>query len=183
MKCQFSDFSLVNIPGIDIKRGIAMTGGTVVVYKKILSVFCKNAEERWSLLQTISGTDTLPMIIAQVHALKSATAYIGAAELSEEAAALETAGKSGNLAFIEKNLSGFVEHLVETVGGIKTALESEKTENWGISNFSFPITNSEYLPLLHELTSALQSQKAISIDCILEELKQKSLDSKTKETI
>ena len=178
-----SDSSLLNIPRVNVKHGITMTGGTVAGYKQVLSIFHKDVEERLPLLQTTPGVDTLSMFITQVHALKSASASIGAAELSKEAAALETAGKSGDLTFIEKNLNGFVEHLVEIVDGIRVVLESENRDNREISNFSSPIPNSEYLPLLHELTAALQSQKAVSIDRILEELRQKPLDSKTKETI
>ena len=41
------------------------------------------------------------------------------------------------------------------------------------SDFSFLISNSEYLPLLYELTAALQSQKTDGIDYILDELNKK----------
>jgi SOS-response transcriptional repressor LexA len=64
------------------------------------------------------------------------------------------------------------------VDGIRSVLENEKTESQ-----ENQISASEHLPLLHELAAALQSQKADSIDRILEELKQRPLDSKTKEAL
>jgi CheY-like chemotaxis protein len=172
------DVYQLHIPAVDISRGIAMTGGTVAGYYQVLSMFYKDVEDRLPLLQAAPDTDALSMFITQVHSLKSASASIGATELSKEAAVLEASGRAGDLAFIEKNLNSFVEHLVEMVDGIRSVLESEKTESQ-----EYSISVSEHLPLLHELAAALQSQKAGSIDRILEELKQNPLDSKTKEAL
>ena len=116
------------IPGVDVERGIAMTGGNKKLYKKVLAVFYKDVEKRPLLLtsltlQTMPETDALPLFVTQVHALKSTSASIGAAEVSAWAGKIEAAGKAGNLAFIGKNLSGFAETLAKLVKGIDKALE------------------------------------------------------------
>ncbi|GHV69118.1 hypothetical protein AGMMS49928_10410 [Spirochaetia bacterium] len=173
------------LPGVDIEKGIAMTGGTVEGYKKVLSMFRKDAEERLILLQTPPDDAGLPLFITQVHALKSASASIGAAELSAEAARLEAAGKgalqnnAGDLALIGEALPGFMKSLAELAAGIGDALdekaaEAKKDQSAGLTAI---------VPLLRELWDALEAQKAETIDRILDELTQQSLDPKTREAL
>jgi response regulator RpfG family c-di-GMP phosphodiesterase/signal transduction histidine kinase len=110
------------IPGVDMAKGITMTGGKEGFYRRVLELYIKDALERLPRLQTVPEKDALKTFITQVHSLKSASASIGAAELSAEAAALEAAGKSENLAYIKDNLSGFTKHLTELVENIRAAL-------------------------------------------------------------
>jgi signal transduction histidine kinase/DNA-binding NarL/FixJ family response regulator/HPt (histidine-containing phosphotransfer) domain-containing protein len=169
-----------NIPGVNVKKGIAMTGGTTAAYTRVLSVFSKNAEERLPLFQTPPDSDTLHMFITQVHSLKSSTASIGAAEVSSGAAELEAAGKAGDLAFIRDNLPNFAKQLAELVLYVKKALETKKPEKQNPLESSFLIP---YSSLFHKLAEALKSQNAFEIDRILKELNQKPLDAKTRETL
>jgi signal transduction histidine kinase/CheY-like chemotaxis protein len=166
-----------NIPGIDVQKGIAMTGGTAAAYTKVLSVFRKDAEERLPLLQKTPETDNLDAFITHVHALKSALASLGIREISQSAAELEAAGKTGDMAFVREHLPAFARQLAELALNIKKALEIEEQET------KLAITNSNYSPLFHELAEALKSQNALEIDRLLEELNQKPLDSKTKEMV
>jgi CheY-like chemotaxis protein len=118
------------IPGVNTKRGVIMTGGTVEGYKQALWTFRGDAETRMEFLSAERAESEMKNFTTQVHALKSALASIGAAALSEEAAGLETAGKAGDAAFIRErigvfreNLSGLVEYidgaLAEETGGAK----------------------------------------------------------------
>ena len=172
-----------SISGVDTARGLAMTGGTAKGYRQVLSIFRKDAQERLPLLQTAPEINTLPLFITQVHALKSASASIGAKEISDLATELETAGKAGNMGFIEKNLPNFVKNLTELVENIQTALELEKTKTQEPLHSSSLIPISEYLPLLHRLAAVLETQNAAEINRILDELNQKPLDSKSKEIL
>jgi CheY-like chemotaxis protein len=168
------------IPGVDTAKGIAMTGGTEALYCRVLSLFRKDAEDRLPLLHTIPGTDTLTTFVTQVHALKSASASIGAAKVSALAAALEAAGKTGDMALIREKQPGFAEQLTELIENIRAALESKEAEN---PHSPVHISNSEYLPLLNELAAALETKNAAAIDRISNDLTQKPLDPKIKETI
>ncbi|MDR0455252.1 MAG: response regulator [Treponema sp.] len=169
-----SSSQLPAIPGVDTEKGIAMTGGTLASYKQVLSIFCKDTEDRLPLLQKIPEADTLPSFITQVHALKSASASIGAAEISALAAGLETAGKAGDTAFIQKNLPAFTEHLaeltVEIRGWEKTIQESNSEKQAAAGGFD----RETVTPLLHELAAALKTQKADNVDRILEQLMQQA---------
>jgi len=167
---------VIPLPGIDLQHGIAMTGGTIAGYRQVLSVFLKDTQERLVLLQKTPAEAELPVFITQTHAIKSASSSIGADKVSKEAARLEAAGRSGDLAFISENLESFVECLTELVNGVEAALEMGALDSETASSESYlPIVN-----LLNELELALQSQKAAEIDYVLEELMRQPLDADIK---
>jgi CheY-like chemotaxis protein len=104
-------FSSLDIPGIDIKKGIAMTGGSQERYRQILSLLRKDVEKRIPLLQGIP--ENLSLFIIQVHALKSVLGSVGASKLSTLAAELEAAANEQNMEFIAKELPAFAESLIK----------------------------------------------------------------------
>lgn len=174
----------MDIKGVDAAKGIAMTGGTIASYRQVLSMFCKDAKERLQLLRFFlfgsMGENKFPekhlsAFITQVHAVRSASASLGAVEMSEEAARLEEAGNARELDFIWENLSGFIEHLTELETNIRAALEHLDKDNKQEGE-SGPSALSQYIPLLRELGEALKSQNIANIDSILAELNQKPLD-------
>ena len=99
------------IAGVDIEKGISMTGGTLNSYKQVLALICKDIDERMLFLLKELKEDTLPTFIIHIHSLKSATASIGASEVSSFAAKLEVAGKEGNIEFIRENIPNFIRQL------------------------------------------------------------------------
>jgi signal transduction histidine kinase/CheY-like chemotaxis protein len=167
----------IQIKGVDSDKGMVMTGGTVEGYRKVLTRFYKDALEQLSLLQAMPDEQGLPAFATRVHALKSAVATIGAADLAAEAARLEAAGKAGDRAAIREGIPGFAERLAALTEGIRQALET-----------AFPVVPGEeeapdgscleLSPLLRELAEALRAEKLAAIDDILEELNRKPLDSK-----
>ena len=188
----------LDIPDVDVQRGITMTGGTEKGYRKVLSAFRTDAAERLALLQAVPDTEKLTEFITQVHALKSASATIGAAQVSAQAAALEAAGNSGDFVFIQENLGRFAESLAELVKNIRTFLATpfletpfpetnSETETGNMVSDTAPLGDADSLEaaaLLRELEEALVTQKASSdILHILDELGKKPLDQKTKEAL
>jgi CheY-like chemotaxis protein len=113
---------LPDIPGVDVQKGVAMLRGNLDAYKKVLSMFCKDADERLQKLQIMLEADTLPAFIIQVHSLKSVSASIGAQELSSNAAWLEAAGKTADIAYIREHLPEFTVQLAEQVKNIRAGL-------------------------------------------------------------
>jgi len=111
-----------NIPGVDTEKGISMTGGTETGYRKVLSAFCNDALKRLPFIQTAPQADGLQLFVTNVHALKSASASIGAEEISVLAAKLEAAGREGNTTFLEENLTEFCGLLSELVKMIYVVL-------------------------------------------------------------
>jgi HPt (histidine-containing phosphotransfer) domain-containing protein len=173
--------SFLSIPGVDVAKGIAMTGGTLNAYRQVLTMFRKDAEDRLPLLQTMPETDTLPVFVTQVHALKSASASTGAAEVSALAAELEAAGKIKDTDFIQKHLSFFAEQLAELAERIQAW--EKAVEELNLEEPAGGLDSEAVTLLLHELAAALQLQKANDIDYILEQLLQQPLEAGIKTSL
>jgi signal transduction histidine kinase/CheY-like chemotaxis protein len=179
------------IPGVDIAKGIVMTGGTIAGYKKVLSVFRMDAQERLALLREPPDKAALPLFVIQVHALKSAAASLGAAEVSREAAALETAGKgalagsAADMAAIAERLPQFREHLTGLIEGIRKALEEKRgtrgTSPQPLSTLQSSLSNLQ--SSLSNLKTALEIKNMKGIDKLLEKIEQLPLDTETWERI
>jgi signal transduction histidine kinase/CheY-like chemotaxis protein len=167
-----------DIYGIDIQVGINLTGGTEEGYFTVLSTYYKDAQERLNLLEEELEKETLSALVTNIHALKSASAAIGAEEISVEAARLELAGKDEDIEFIRKNIPRFKDRLTKLIERIIIALElyTKKQKKKvipldGISSFHV---------LLRELEDALNSQKTENIDNALNKIYQEPLDNVTK---
>jgi signal transduction histidine kinase/CheY-like chemotaxis protein/HPt (histidine-containing phosphotransfer) domain-containing protein len=115
-------YSLLPIPGVDVKRGIALVGGKEETYRKLLSHFCTDAE-KWILMFKNSAED-ITAIANQAHAVKGVTANLGVTEFSVEAAQLETACKAGDINYMKENLDSFIKHLSDLETNISVALET-----------------------------------------------------------
>jgi signal transduction histidine kinase/CheY-like chemotaxis protein len=169
------------IPGIDVQKGITMTGGTAAAYTQVLSLFCKDAQDRLPLLQKTPEAAAMSAFITQVHALKSALASLGAEKVSAEAAELEAAGKTANTAFISEHLPVFAQQLAELVKNIRDTLEPGKPEYHTAASRS--LDPGPWSPLFHELAGALKSQKISEIKRILNTLDQQTQDSRLREIL
>jgi signal transduction histidine kinase/CheY-like chemotaxis protein/HPt (histidine-containing phosphotransfer) domain-containing protein len=167
------------IPGVDIEKGISMTGGTMALYRQVIDLFRKDAEERISLLQTAPESAVLPEFITQVHALKSASASIGAGEISAKAAELEAAGKTANLDFIRENLPGFAQGLAKLIVDIQD-WESDIKEQ---ETPSLEYDHAAVMQLFSELSAALETGNSAEIDNILDELMMQTMDTNIKEAL
>jgi len=167
------------IPGIDTAKGIAMTGGTLASYKQVLSLYCKDADERLPHLEKMQK-ENMNMFVTNVHALKSASASIGAADISAQAAELEAAGKAGNKAFILTNLPAFIWQISELSKKISAALGTNEEAPVADQKMEIP---EGLAGLLRDLKSALQDKKTAEIDTVLDELNQKQPDAQIRELL
>jgi len=110
------------IPNVDTEKGIAMLRGNSALYMKVLSMFCKEADERLPYLQTMPEADTLPSFIIHIHSLKGVSASVGAQKISSYAAKLEAASKAADMSFIHEHLPDFTLQLAELVKNIRAVL-------------------------------------------------------------
>lgn len=111
------------IEGVDYVLGLQRTGGNPATYKKILKIYLKDILNRLDTLLELSQTD-LNLFITHVHALKSASASIGAIEVSERAKQLEFAGKDRDLDSIRALLPEFLDKLSELAENIQEYLQA-----------------------------------------------------------
>jgi CheY-like chemotaxis protein len=121
-KADPADIKEMYIPGVDTAKGIALTGGVFETYKQLLFMLSKDIDERLQFFRKEITTDTLPDFVTHVHSLKSASASIGAGEISSLAAGLEAIGKAGDAAFIRESLPDFTKKLEELKKNILSGL-------------------------------------------------------------
>jgi len=171
------DEKIPEIPGVDVKRGITNTGGTLEKYSKVLSVFCKDINERLLILQSTPNNSSISMFTTYIHAVKSSLATMGAKDISEKAAKLESAGKKKDYNLIEKNLPGFMDELKILIKDIKATLELIKTDNENIIN---TFLSAPCLTKFKELAKVIKLRDASEIERIMEEIGSMPKDSKAK---
>jgi len=177
------DSSFPAIPGVDVKKGISRTGGKEDVYRRVLITLCQNIEERLPLLKTPPELDTLSKFVVNVHAFNGSTASIGAAEVSDRAAKLETAGRAGDLAYIREHLSDFLEHLTTLMKNIGAALNTSKENEQGLpvdKNLEIDVST---VRLFRELAESLKSQKVPEVKRLQKLLNQQAANSNVKKAL
>jgi signal transduction histidine kinase/HPt (histidine-containing phosphotransfer) domain-containing protein/ActR/RegA family two-component response regulator len=171
---------LFSLEGLDAARGIAMTGGTEEGYRSVLAAYYRDVLERLPLLENPPDGEALPLFVIHVHALKSASATIGAAELSKKAAALEAAGKEGDLPAIREKLPDFRKELarlaeqLEESGVLK---EPGAGEDDPASEAEGP---SPLLPLFVSLKEAFAGNDLREIDYLMEKIEKSAPSGKEK---
>jgi len=114
----------VSIEGLDADKGITLSGGTVEYYFETLSTFHEDVHERIAVIAKCLEEGNLPLYVTHIHALKSASANIGADRLSEAAYALEMAAISEDIQFIDRNHDNFLIETERILNSISNALSS-----------------------------------------------------------
>ena len=171
----------IKISGINIKKGITITGGSVKNYLKTLAVFYKDGTEKIDEIKKCLETKNLPLYTIHIHALKSACGNIGAEELSETAKTLEMAGKQRDLDFILTNNTVFISDLETMLVNIHKALRERREE----AKNEAPVmeTLKVHLSELREALNELDSKKIKKIVTGLNEYTEISDIGKTVEKI
>ena len=114
--------SNITIEGLDVDRGIALSGGTEKYYLETLATFIDDVQERRNEITKCLEDNNLPLYITNIHALKSASASIGADSLSEAAYALEMAAIRKDMKFISSNNNYFMMKIERIINSIINAL-------------------------------------------------------------
>jgi len=112
----------LHIDGVNTKRGLALTGGTVDYYNKTLLVYLDDGYKKLKEIKSAAESEDLTLFITYIHALKSASAGIGAEEISAAADILEQAGKEQNEGFIYTNIDKFLEDFEVLLTNISDAI-------------------------------------------------------------
>ncbi|MDR2096682.1 MAG: response regulator [Treponema sp.] len=114
------------IEGVDTKKGLALAGESETAYREILEQYCRDVEERLPFLGGPPAPEDLPSFVINVHALKSASAAIGADALSARALLLENAGRVNDLGAITEHLPDFRHDISVLTARIGAALHPEE---------------------------------------------------------
>jgi len=156
-----------NIRGIDEKRGITLSGGTLEFYIQTLSAFYDEGLRTTEKIIDSLKNDNMRLYAIYVHAVKGAAANIGANELSETARLLELAAQQEDYAFIEEQNGMFLTALGVLLAGIRDALGTPAArQKKGITRVDADVLISG----LNRLKKALEDMDAGEINKTLDNL-------------
>ncbi|GBU20918.1 histidine kinase [Fibrobacteres bacterium R8-0-B4] len=128
------DVRKIRIDGVDVEKGLAISGGKGTHYIRTITMFYEDGFEKIKEIRNCMEIGDMQLYATHVHGLKSAAASIGAAAVSEEAKALEAAYKDGNEAFINEHNGKFLmnlEALLSNIGKLLDDIEAMKKKTGG----------------------------------------------------
>jgi len=166
------------IPGIDVRTGVQMTGGSERNYLRALSAFYKDGIDKLSQFCNSFERGDTKTYAACAHAVKGAGASVGAVKLSSFAKAMELAAKNESFDYIRKNHDTFMEELKTLLGNIRYVVAPEgKSANAAMADSEFIAGR------LKRLRDALVEFDIEAADNTLSELFGEQLDAATGEML
>lgn len=120
-------FDDIHIEGID--SGAARDqSDSIEEYAELLSIYVLEGKRKAELIPKLAGEHNYKRYQVEVHGLKSASANIGAKDLSAEALQHEEAAIHGDIEYIEENVRVLVSDYEELLGNIEQFLQARREE-------------------------------------------------------
>lgn len=170
----------IEIEGIDTKVGLSMTGGTYDSYIRVLDIFYKDCIEKIDEISQALTNNEIYLYTTYVHALKSASANVGALKVSEFAKSLELAGKNEDVAYIAENNEEFLQSLRILLKNINLVLRKTNEEK------TSDTASDDIVKLkddLMKLKSALDEMDIGTVDIIVNDLQSSKWSSNIRDSI
>ena len=102
---------MLEIPGVDIVKGITGTGGNMELYMRVLGKYFEDGTRMLTEIKTSMEKEDIALYLVKVHALNSLSASIGAIDLSKMAAELEQAAEEKDIDCIITKTPKFLQEL------------------------------------------------------------------------
>ena len=153
------DDNELSISGINVKKGISITGGNIDNYFRILETFYRDGIKKLQEIKEDPQKKDLSVYTTYIHALKSASSVIGAESLSEKAKLLENAGNSENYEYINKNTGTLLAELRVLLTDIKNVLENASAGSYG-----FGLNKDLLFETLVDFKKALKNNDADAVN-------------------
>ena len=146
-------FQKITIEGIDTDEMAVHYSGSLEEYNELLALYCLDGQRKLKVLQELWEERDYEGYGIEVHALKSASANVGAMRVSSRAKEQEKAVNRGDLTFVDSHASKLLAEYEEQLGHIQDYLEKNRKEE-SINVIKKTIEKAE---LLQEMESALDS--------------------------
>ncbi len=156
------------ILGIDVDEGLR-NSGSEDSFRTVLGIFYDSITAKVAEIEGYYESKDWDNYIIKVHSLKSSAKLVGAMELSDDAKALEEAGKEGDISFICSNHDRVMEEYRE----YRTTLASyfEENDPKAANDDSKPLANKFLLKTVYqELRDGAESMNLDMIDGAFDEL-------------
>ena len=141
------------IEGIDTDEVAGHYAGSLEEYNELLKLYCLDGRRKLNVLQELWEERDYEGYGIEVHALKSASANVGAMRLSSRAKEQEKAVNRGDLEFVDGRVPRLLAEYEEQLEYIQAYLDENRKEEETISEKK----EIEKTELLREIESALAS--------------------------
>ena len=122
------DPAAFQIDGVDMDAAMRYYSGDEEGFADLLELYCIDGKRKTGLLRELVQTDILRYQV-EVHGLKSASANIGAMDVSDMALAQENAAAQGDREFIDKEFPRLLAEYETLLANIGQFLERRMQEN------------------------------------------------------
>ncbi len=168
---------LESAEGISVEDGIRNSGG-VSQYIFALNMFLDSIDDNAEVIEKAYAADDLKLATVKVHALKSSARIIGALKLSEDCQALENAGNSKDMDYIDAHR----DKMLEDYRTFKEILKNLKGEEKSDSDKK-EIAGDELADAYSALKDCIGQMDYDAVEMVLEQLNDFKLPEKDKEII
>ncbi len=152
---------LPELPGINIKAGLATTQGDVRLYRKLLLKFRANQGDFEQQFRAAQVDEEPEAAIRVAHTLKGVCGFIGAVGVQAAAQVLEQTCQAGG-DDTEETLTAVMVELRPVLAGLKDLNDTPK----GMTKATIAIDRTAVEPLLHELYALLANYNIKSADVV-----------------
>ena len=164
---QTEESDKIEIPGVNVNRGIFLSGGSRKMYLETLDIYSRDGLEKITEIRSALENGNIQLYTVLVHGLKSASINIGAQELGEKALALEMAGEEKDTDFIKNNNEDLLWDLEflckKIIAELVIIKEKQKSEE---NNGNMELLKAE----LEELISAIKTLNAEKINTTIDKM-------------
>jgi signal transduction histidine kinase/CheY-like chemotaxis protein/HPt (histidine-containing phosphotransfer) domain-containing protein len=161
----------IHIEGLDTEYALGLLGSEKLFWD-VLKDYYKVIEKKATLIKKMEMDSDWPGYTVEVHALKSASRQIGAIELSELAAALESAGNGRNIDMIHEH----TDEMLNMYCNYIAILEPYITEDDEEEGTQGPIDLADLLKLFSEMRNAMDELEMDEMEKVVHELKRYEYD-------
>ena len=157
----------LEILGVDTREGLQNSGETLGDYNEILGIYVADCENRiGEILRHYENGDIKALTVC-VHAMKSAAANIGAMDVAQLAADLETAGREGDADAIDARIGAFTDSLSVLLLNIRGYLRRLRKRPIPQSK----VADADFLKnALNEISRHMENADVDSVEKVLAEL-------------
>ncbi|MDR0821719.1 MAG: response regulator [Oscillospiraceae bacterium] len=166
-----------SIAGMDVSKGITLTGGTERDYITVLKLFVQDVERDVSFLRAYNTDGDLKGFEVAVCGLQSAAAGIGATSVGERLPLLRRAAKNSDRSYILKNRALYTAELSAMADTVRAAI-AEIEKEWQSGADIKPRIDT-----LKHLKVALKSNDMRLTDKLMSELEAQKFDAETSAQI
>jgi PAS domain S-box-containing protein len=166
--------ALPQLAGIDTAQGLKRLLGNQKVYINILRKFGQDFQEAAETIKNLAAAGEEKEAVILTHTIKGAAGNIGAAELQEAAAALETWFKEGGQGFPEAAYRDFLISHTRVLASLKALEPAGEPETAAIADHVAPLPMELAKEMAERLREAIGAGDVTELEAIAAELQSRT---------